>query len=536
MNPRFLSLPVLAGAFLLSGCGTLQKSGDAEEAADRSKPGPMATQMLLEPPLASDVVEPSPAEPAGGSGDLWARMREGFAMELDRDNPRIRSQRDWYARNQAYLDRVAERGKRYLHHIVEEAEKRDMPLELALLPVVESAFDPFAYSHGRAAGTWQFIQSTGEHFGMTQDFWHDGRRDILQSTDAALTYLQQLANRFDGDWKLALASYNAGAGTVSRAIRRNSRAGQATDYWSLRLPRETMAYVPKLIGLAQIIREPEAYDISLKPIADEPYFDVVEMDYQIDMAEAAELSGVSVEELYMLNPHINRWATPPGGPHRLLVPVDQAEPFREKLAEVPARERMRWEEYTIRSGDTLGAIARRYNTTAEMIRETNDLRGNTIVAGRTLLLPSPSGKSGDYSLSADERLAAQQNRSRSGRQQIRHRVQPGETLWELGRKYGVGVRELASTNNMAPGDTLRVGQEIAVWTDRADIGQGTIEGQPDMVRRIRYAVRRGDSLYRIANRFNVAVNEIINWNGIDRNGYLHPGDRLELYVDVRDVQ
>src|SRR5690606_25387789 len=197
---------------------------------------------------------------------------------------------------------------RYLHHIDEQADARDMPLELVLLPIVESAFDPFAYSHGRASGPWQFIPSTGKHFGLEQDWWADQRRDIVASTEAALTYLQQLADRFDGDWLLALASYNAGAGNVSRAITRNRNAGKPTDYWSLQLPRETMAYVPKLLALAQIVRDPEQFGLDVPAIADEPYFTSIDVGGQIDLAQAAEMADISLEELYLLNPAFNRWA------------------------------------------------------------------------------------------------------------------------------------------------------------------------------------------------------------------------------------
>lgn len=503
---------------------------------DEMEPMHAATEVLIDPALSSGVDQPPPEAAPSADTDIWTRVRAGFALDLEQDNARIRAQRDWYARNQAYLDRVMTRAARYLHYIVEEAERREVPLEMVLLPVVESAFDPFAYSHGRASGPWQFIQSTGRMFGMQQDFWHDGRRDIIASTEGALSYLQRLADRFDGDWHKALASYNAGAGNVSRAERRNLQAGRATDYWSLYLPRETMAYVPKLIALAQIVQDPEAYGVTLKPIADEPYFEVVETGGQIDMTRAAELADTSVEELYMLNPHINQWATPPTGPHRLLVPLDKADGFRERLAALPAEERVAWQEYQIRPGDNLGSIARRFNTTASLLRSVNRLHGNTIIAGRTLLIPGPRENADSYSLSADARLEARQNRALPGRRKVVHRVRPGDSFWELARTWQVGTRELASWNNMAPGDTLRVGQELVIWTtSSAAPAIASVEGQPNMIRRVNYAVRRGDSLYRIANRFNLSVNEIQRWNSINPNRYLQPGQRLTLYVDIRDA-
>ncbi|MDX1803170.1 MAG: LysM peptidoglycan-binding domain-containing protein [Alcanivorax sp.] len=487
--------------------------------------------------LANGMDEPAPEgaddndAAAVPTDDLWTRMRNGFALNLAIDNDRIRVQRDWYARHPKYFMRVTTRAERYLDHIVDEAQKRDMPLELALLPMVESAFDPFAYSHGRAAGPWQFIPSTGDHFGMKRTWWQDQRRDIIKSTDAALTYLKQLSERFDGDWLLALAAYNAGGGTVSRAIKINQKAGKPTDFWHLNLPRETTAYVPKLLAIAQIVQSPDKYNIALHPIPNHPYFASVNTGGQIDLAQAAKLAGVSVEELYLLNPAFNRWATSPNGPHRLLVPVDKAEHFRERLASLPKGERMQWNRYQIRPGDNLLSIAHQYRTTPEVLRSINHLRGNTIIAGRTLLIPGPSANGDSYSLSAASRLAQQQSRARHGRKRINYRVHSGDTLWAIARHHHVSVRQLAKWNNMAPADSLHIGQKLAIWT-----GSGTSSSSAarNMVRKLRYSVRNGDSLYAIADRFNVSVNDIRNWNdSVNDKRYLHPGQRLTLYVDIR---
>lgn len=531
---KLMGCAILGIALLGGGCSLTPAERDDTHRIDDLPPMPAAEPTLEDADLANGMAEPEPLSTADASPeqDLWARIRHGYGLDLDQDNPRIRAQRDHYARHPAYFTRVTTRSERYLHFIVEEAEARDMPLELVLLPVVESAFDPFAYSHGRASGPWQFIPSTGEYFGLNQTWWYDGRRDIIRSTRAALDYLQQLSQRFDGDWLLALASYNAGGGTVSRAQRRNRRAGRPTDFWNLNLPRETTAYVPKLLAIAQIVREPERYGVTLHPIKDQPYFEAVDVGGQIDLAQAAGLAGISTEELYLLNPAFNRWATAPDGPTSLLVPVDAATSFRERIAALSPSERMRWLRYTIRPGDSLIAIAKRHRTTAAVLRDINDLQGNTIIAGRTLLIPEPVAD--DYRLSADSRLAQQQDRPRVGRQRVDHKVATGETLWALARDYDVSVRELARWNSMAPGDALRIGQTLAIWTEnRASAGR-SITQRDEMIRKVRYSVRHGDSLYAIASRFNVSVNEIRDWNnGMQRNRYLQPGDQLTLYVDVR---
>lgn len=528
-----LLLPfALSGAISLAGCSTLTIKDELDELG----PMPAAAEQGGALPLET-VAETEPETPAEPTPtDLWERVRDGFALNLDLDNPRIKAQRDWYARHQAYLDRVATRAERYMHYIVEETEKRNMPMEMALLPIVESAFDPFAYSHGRAAGAWQFIPSTGEFFGLNQNWWYDGRRDVTASTDAALKYLQQLADRFDGDWLLALASYNAGAGTVSKAIRYNQSRGRPTDFWSLNLPRETRAYVPKLIAISQIVRNPEQYNITLKPIADTPYFASVDVGSQIDLAEAAKLADIPSEELYLLNPGYSRWATPPQGPHTLLLPVAHADAFREKLATLPEEARMRWDHYTIRSGDSLISIAKRFQTTPETLRTANKLRGNTIIAGDSLLIPRPSASSDAYALSADNRLEAIQSRAVAGRNKHDYTVRSGDSFWKISREFGVGVRELAKWNNMAPGDPLRVGQSLVVWSSQSPAWAGNdTPVQAAMIRKVNYPVRRGDSLARIADRFNVSINQIADWNRLNTSKYLQPGQRLTLYVDVRNA-
>ncbi|MEP3563719.1 MAG: LysM peptidoglycan-binding domain-containing protein [Marinobacter sp.] len=466
--------------------------------------------------------------------DLWSRMRAGFAMDHSVDNARMQAQLDWYARNPRYIQRVTERGARYLHHILSEAEARGLPTELALLPVVESAFDPFAYSHGRAAGLWQFIPSTGKYFGLTQSWWHDDRRDVLTSTDAALTYLERLANRFDGDFTLALAAYNSGGGTVSSAMRRNRKAGQSTDYWSLRLPKETRHYVPKLLALAKVIDNPDAYGIQLPELKNEPYFEVVETGSQLDLAQAAKLAGVDIDEIYLLNPSYNRWATNPDGPHRLLVPAQNADTFRAALANFPADQRVSWKNYKVTKGDNLGSIARRFSTTTSVIRQVNKLNGDMIRIGQQLLIPSSTKSSDAYGLSQSQRLERKQERKRSGNK-VRYTVRRGDTFWDIAREHRVSVREVAAWNGMAPGDPLHPGRKLVIWSKVKQ--PKTVAGNARnkaMVRKVGYRVRKGDSLSTIASRFSVNVRDIASWNDLNTNRYLQPGQSLVLYVDIRN--
>lgn len=477
------------------------------------------------------------AEENDATPDLWHRLRAGFALDHDASEPRVQAQLNWYKKHPRYIDRVVDRGSRYLHYIVSETEKRGLPTELALLPVVESAFDPFAYSHGRAAGLWQFIPSTGKYFGLTQSWWHDDRRDIIAATDAALTYLDRLATRFDGDYMLALAAYNSGGGTVSSAMRRNRNRNEPTDYWSLDLPRETRHYVPKLIALARILDDPEAYGIELPALDDEPYFEVVETGSQLDLAQAAQLAGVDIDEIYLLNPSYNRWATTPDGPHRLLIPRGQAETFTAALEKIDPAQRVSWRNYKVKSGDTISTIAKRYSTTSSVIQQVNNLDSHIIRIGQRLMIPSAAKEADTYALSASERLARKQERS--GRNtdgtRVDYTVRSGDTFWDIAREHRVSVRQLASWNGMAPGDPLMPGKDLVIWSKSSQPAMlaSTNRGK-GMVRKVGYQVRKGDSLSTIANRFAVNVRDIASWNDLNTSRYLQPGQSLVLYVDIRN--
>jgi len=464
--------------------------------------------------------------------DLWDRIRTGFVLE-DSEHKRTLSEKKWYAKHQAYLDRTIERARPYLHLIVEEAERLNVPAELVLLPIVESAFQPFAYSHGRAAGIWQFIPSTGRIFGLHQNWWYDGRRDIDASTRAALKYLSNLNRSFNGDWLLALAAYNSGQGTVKKAINRNRKRGKDTDFWSLRLPKETRAYVPKLLAISAIIKNPELYGVTLKSIADAPYLQQVNTGSQIDLALAAELADISLDELYRLNPGFNRWATAPEGPHSLLLPVEKAENFDIKLAELPTSQRIKWARHKIKNGENLGQIANKYHTTVNMLRQVNKIRGNMIRAGKSLIIPVATKKMNSYTLSAIQRTRAIQNSPKRGHK-TRYTVRKGDTLWDIARKHRVSVNKLAKWNGMAPRDVLKLGQKLVIWNNTPRKSQGSSISLSDnaTTQRVNYIVRNGDSLARISQRFKVKISELRRWNALPKNKYLQPGQRLTLYVDV----
>ncbi|MDZ7644064.1 MAG: LysM peptidoglycan-binding domain-containing protein [Woeseiaceae bacterium] len=405
------------------------------------------------------------ATPAPAWNDLLEHLRRGFTLPPVA-NARVEAERNWFVRHPEYLERVFNRAQRYLPYITDQIEQRGLPLELALLPIVESAYDPFAYSHGRASGLWQIVPGTGRRFGIRQNWWYDGRRDVIDSTNGALAYLTYLHELMDGDWLLAVASYNSGEGNVLKAIRRNRAGAKPTDFWHLDVPRETAAYVPRLLALVDIVRDPAAFGLTLPTIVREPQFVVADIGGQLDLALAAELAGLDLETLHAWNAGINRWATDPAGPHRLVLPVDAADTFAAALASLPDDERVRWQRHRIGNGETLSEIAARYHTTLAAIRNANDLRGNVIRAGQHLMIPVASKPLDSYSLSAGERREAKQDRPRAGNR-VEHFVSAGESFWSISRRYGVGMRELAGWNAMAPRDPLSIGQKLVVWTEKA---------------------------------------------------------------------
>ncbi|MFA3789961.1 LysM peptidoglycan-binding domain-containing protein [Aliiglaciecola sp. SL4] len=458
--------------------------------------------------------------------NLWLRIKQQLTFPIP-DNDRLKAQKNWYLKHPHYMQRVATRAKPFMHYIVEQIEKNQMPLELVFLPIVESAFDPFAYSHGRAAGMWQFIPGTGKRFGMKQTWWYDGRRDVVASTEGAIAYLTYLHNMFDGDWLHALAAYNSGEGRVRSAIRRNKKAGKPTDFWSLDLPKETRAYVPKLLALSSILKDADDNNIVWTAIPNKPFVKVVDVETQIDLALAADLAGLTLKELHLLNAGFNRWATDPDGPHRLLLPIESVENFELALNKIEENERLNWVRHKIKSGDSLLKLAKQYHTTVDVIKGVNDMLGNMIRVGDYMLVPVSLKSLDSYSLSQEQRLATTQSKPR-GSYSLNHKVKSGDTFWDLSRKYKVDMRSLAKWNGMAPNDPLMPGKDLVIWVRQVSESQR----KDAVMRTLTYTVRKGDSLARIANKFKVNLGDLKRWNQDKLRKYLQPGQKIKVYVDV----
>lgn len=390
--------------------------------------------------------------------DLWSRLRNGFVFQEHYDNAAIEKQVTWYKNSQSYIDLIVQRGQPFLYYIIEQLEANNMPLELALLPAVESAYDPLAYSHSHASGLWQFMPATGKYFGLQHDWWYDGRRDPVASTEAAIQYLKYLNKYFDGNWLLALAAYNSGEGNVRKAINHNQEEGKPTDFWSLNLPRETRAYVPQLLAISRIIAAPEQHGITLPTIINKPYFTTVQIPEQIDLSKAAEMAGIEANQFQRLNAGYNHWVTHPVGPQQLLLPVDKVKNFKKVLVTTSPKEWTPIQQYLVKSGDTLSAISQRYRVTEETLRNKNDLRSDFLRIGQHLKIPG-TGFDRPYTEAMNI-----------------YTVKNGDSLWSIAKKQEVSVHNIAKWNNLDIRSILQLGQKLKIYIEGKNSSPPKLKG------------------------------------------------------------
>jgi len=408
------------------------------------------------PFAAADMPGLEPLPPP--TGDLWDRIVRGYAIP-DLEGPLVDKWEKYYADRPEYVARMVERSRRYLYHIVSEVEGRDMPLEIALLPIVESAFNPNATSVARAAGMWQFMPATGTHFGLKQNWWFDSRRDVLAATTSALDYLQKLHDEFD-DWQLSLAAYNWGEGNVRRAIARNKSKGLPTDYGSLTgIPAETQNYVPKLQAVKNIVADPLRYNLSLGDLPDAPFFTVVKTTKEMDVKRAAELAELPQDEFLALNPQHNRPVIAGADEYAILLPIDNAEIFAAKL-ELVDQPLVSWQAYRLKPNETLAQVASRYSMSTETLLALNGIGARARVpTGHVLLVPSqrPTAESAD-SLSQAVFTSVPAGRT------FYYQVRRGESLDGIAARYGVSAQDVRHWNNLTQ-NRVAAGQRLRIVSD-----------------------------------------------------------------------
>lgn len=448
------------------------------------------------------------------AADVWEVLRHEFTLNHETSRAEVQEQIRWLIAHPSYLNKVCRQSEPYIYHILGEIKKRKLPGELALLPMIESAYDPFAYSGAGAAGLWQLMPRTGSDLGLKQDWWFDGRRSIRPSTDAALNYLLYLNKFFNGNWILAIAAYDSGEGTIARAAKTVQQQGRAVNFWELPVSRETQIYVPRLLALAEIFKNPHRYKITLPEIPYLPYFEEVNIGSQIDLNHAAKMAGISYKELIKLNPGFNRWTTAPYKPFKLLIPAEKVHQFNVNLANFPENKRVSWESHKIQPGDSLDKIAVRYHTTVSLIKKLNQLTTNHIKPNQSLLIPSTKNTpavakkaSAAATIPLEHQIAAARNH------RIIHIVQDHDTYQKLMATYGIQMKDLQAWNKLASNQPLYKGQQLIIWKK---------VNQP-----IQYVVKRGDSLSAIAQKHQTKIERIIALNpGLKRNNPLYLGQKI----------
>jgi len=432
--------------------------------------------------------------------DLWSQVRAGFTLNGNEQRPDVREWTQFYATRHKHLQTALSQARPFLYHIVHQIEARDMPTEMALLPIVESGYDTTARSYAGASGLWQFMPGTADHMGLARDWWYDGRNDVIASTEAALDYLQRLCARYDGDWLLALAAYNAGPGRVDATLARARSEGMAASYWNLELPRETTEYVPKLLAVRRIMRAPDRFGFDWPALDNTPRTRAVELPGQTELAVAARMLDMPETRLRRLNPGIRRWATAPEGDHKILVPVTKASAFRADLADTNPAELVTRRTHTVRRGEVLGGIAEAYGVSLAALRQANHLSGDRISAGQSLQIPR-SGSSGGQPQAAEPTQT--------------YVVQVGDNLWDIAQRYKVDVASLRRANGGLEA-SLQPGQSLV------------LPGAARPPEPSTYVVERGDSLWSIAHDNDIAIADLRRWNRLGPNGTIQPGNSLAI--------
>lgn len=421
--------------------------------------------------------------------NIWQAIARDLEMNHYTTNKRVQDQINWYKARPQYLAAIAKQAEPYLHYIHQEIKQRGLPVELIVLPIMESAFDPTARSSVGAAGLWQFMPTTGRVFGLKQNWWYDGRHDFHASTNAALNYLSYLSRFFNGEWLLAIASYDAGEGTLRKAVQRNEKRRMRADFWHLALPQETQIYIPRFLALAAILKNPERYGIKLNPVKNTPYLTQVQAQQQITLPEAAKLAEMNVDELAMFNPGYIVHVTDPNGPHSLMMPIANAKKFEANKAKANASRP--WYRYRVKSGDTLSNLALSHDTTLKSIKNINKLESHLLKPGSWLALPKPTFKS----------FA---ERGPDGNIRKTYTVQAGDSWWKIAKNLGLKMEVLQGWNADRHLKVLQPGQSLTIW-----IPPNTIQLAEN-----EYRVAPGDNLSLIATKYNTTVNELKSLNNL----------------------
>ncbi len=453
------------------------------------------------------------------SSNLWDTLRYSFKLEDEYQRPEVKAQFNWLMNHKNYLNLLGQHSQPYLYYILKEVRRRNMPGEIALLPMIESTYNPFAYSNTGAAGLWQFTSGTGTNFGLKQNWWFDGRRDIYNSTNAALNYLTYLHRFFNGNWMLAIAAYHSGEGTVMRAVNHKG----SSNFWSLNLPEDTHSYVPKLLALAKLIQTKNPVSSKLPYISNTPYFTQIDVGTQIDLTNAAHLAGLSYPEFLKLNPGNNRWATSPKGPHTIVLPLNKVNVFVHNLEKIPESER----------SSLLAKHAVQFDTDLDSIPDASEAAPQ-IITQQPINVEKPLKHAETLTVQPVQKVTYASpvvSSQSTSLHKVLHVVQKGESYSSLTQKYHVNADQIRAWNNLSAQEPLKLGKKLTVWTaNNVNWSASSTPAHTAKNTIVYYTIRVGDSLARIARKYHVSLEKLMFWNTKLEPTRLVPGKQLVIYL------
>ena len=452
----------------------------------------------------SPIAEPNEPANLAALDDVWLRIRQQMSINVA-DRPEIAMERKFYSRQQKFLNDVATRADPFLYYVVTRLEQRGMPIELALIPIVESAFNPQVKGAG-VSGMWQMAPQTAKNFGLKINYWYDGRNDAIASTEAVLDLLQYLHDNLEHDWINAVAAYNSGEARIQNAIIRNKAKGKPTDFYSLNIPVKYTRTVPKWLALVDIVRNPERHQVQLKPIANKPQFAIAKIKGPVDLAQAAQASGISLAQLKRFNTGFKRHATSPDGPHQLAIPVDNFSNFDPTVLKV--QKLVAGQSYKIKKGDTLGSIAAKFGVSINQLKKQNNLKSNTLTVGNSIQIPPEAETARAKSAST-------------------YKVRKGDNIWTISKKLKIDAEQLRVANKLASGAELKPGQILKV-PSASELAKKSSKKSKAANTSGLYTVQSGDSLDKIARKHKVKISDLIKWNDLKKSYMLKPGMKLKV--------
>lgn len=492
-------LSILLSSIALCACGTINTNKDSSE--NNHQEDINAVSQVLTTKTSNDGRKKNRlmvTEVLEKETGLIESLASDFSWELHKEKAEVKKHIKAYRAKPEQLEKILARSSEFLPLIAEQLKARDLPAELAFLPLVESGYQTNIYSRAGAAGLWQLMPATARHLGLRIDWWYDERLDIQVSTEKALDYLEYLDKQFKGDWELAITAYNGGEGHV----RSKMRKAKSKNFWELSLKRETENYLPRLLAIAEILSNPSVYKVKLPFIDPVSNLESIAIDHQIDLRLAASNAEIEYKKFKSLNPSYQRWISPPKGKYQLLLPQDKAALLKGKLTELQPDQLASWDHYRVKSGDTLINIARKFGTTVRSLIAVNELSNSRIYARQELLIPKVDTKAISTVLSNTVKEL--------------YIVQYGDSLWSIANKNDLSIKQLKKLNSKINDHSVIQPGQVLILNEYFD-GEETT-----------YEVKRGDSLSEIAHQFDIAINDLKSWNSLGTKDLIHPGQVLKI--------